>query len=173
MAGIYIHIPFCKQICHYCDFYKTATLRNIEPFLFALIKEIELKSSFIDDKIETIYFGGGTPSVLNDYQIATIFAHLSKYFDLSDLIESTIEVNPDDLNKNTLKRLKFSGFNRISIGVQSFNDDILKFLNRRHNAKDAIESIDHRRTEADLHHPATPEAVLMAVEDLKRRIPRT
>jgi oxygen-independent coproporphyrinogen-3 oxidase len=142
MAGIYVHIPFCKQICHYCDFYKIASSKNIESYLSALFKEIELKHTFSHEKIQTIYFGGGTPSVLSNNQLDRIINQLSKNFDLSGLIESTIEVNPDDLNIDFLKEIRLSGFNRISIGVQSFNDEILKFLNRRHNAKNAIESID-------------------------------
>ena len=142
MAGLYVHIPFCKQICHYCDFYKTATLKYKSEFLEALIKEIVLKKDYIDEPIETLYFGGGSPSVLNCNDLNKILDCFKNYYKLNTLIETTIEVNPDDLNLDYLMRLKELGFNRLSIGVQSFNNDILKYLNRRHTSETAINAIN-------------------------------
>jgi oxygen-independent coproporphyrinogen-3 oxidase len=143
LAGIYVHIPFCKTICHYCDFYKTANLKTIDVVIDCILKEIELKKSWISENVSTIYFGGGTPSVLNINQLSKIIDFIFKNFSFDNELEITIEVNPDDVSIDYLKQVSNIGFNRLSIGIQSFNDDILKFLNRRHNsysAKNAIEN---------------------------------
>jgi len=144
MAGIYIHIPFCVQRCYYCDFYSTIKLQHIDDYVEALIKEIQLKSDFFQDsKIETIYFGGGTPSVLNINKIEKIKSVLYKTFKISNNPEITIEINPDDTNPIYLNNLLNIDINRLSIGVQSFDDTCLKLMNRRHNSKQAIKSIEN------------------------------
>ncbi|MDB5281698.1 MAG: hemW [Bacteroidota bacterium] len=145
MAGIYIHIPFCKQACHYCNFYFSTSLGNKEKFVQALLKEIELSKDYLEgEKIETIYFGGGTPSLLSKNEIEAIVEKLAAYHDLSSLKEFTFETNPDDLSKERIKEfeaLKPLGLNRFSIGVQSFFDEDLKYMNRAHNAEEALSSI--------------------------------
>lgn len=142
MAGIYVHIPYCKTICHYCDFYKTANLKNIDDFVNALLIEIDLKKNLIQENINTIYLGGGTPSVLSFSQLDQLFSKIYKTFNISADAEITIEINPDDVSLDYYQSLKNFGINRISIGIQSFNDRILKFINRRHDRKAGINSIE-------------------------------
>jgi len=141
LAGIYIHIPFCKQFCYYCDFYKSANYKYVDPFMDAIIKEIDLQANFTDEIIDTIYFGGGTPSSVSIRHIELILKKLTEIFIISEAAEITFELNPDDVDCGYYLKLKNIGINRLSIGIQSFNDDVLKFLNRRHNAKQAINSI--------------------------------
>ncbi|RLD63473.1 MAG: coproporphyrinogen III oxidase [Bacteroidetes bacterium] len=138
MAGIYIHIPFCKQKCFYCDFYSTTLLKNKSAFVNALIKEIYLQKDYLKNNcVETIYFGGGTPSVLSYEELMIIFNQIYKIFNVAKNPEITFEANPDDLTRDYLKELKQTQVNRLSIGVQSFFDDDLKTMNRRHNAEQA------------------------------------
>ncbi len=142
MAGIYIHIPFCMQKCGYCDFYSLVGLSDKSAFVSALCAEINLrKDELINQSVNTIYFGGGTPSVLKKADFERIILALKEAYDISKLEEFTIEVNPDDLNPAFLIELKQLGFNRLSMGIQSFNDRILSFMNRRHNAKEAKEAV--------------------------------
>jgi oxygen-independent coproporphyrinogen-3 oxidase len=143
MAGIYIHIPFCRTICHYCDFYKVAAFGNKKFFLDALLKEIEIRSEYLGNQpIETIYFGGGTPSVLEATEIKKILLHISAYYNIEKDCEITLEANPDDLTDYYLASLcEKTEVNRLSIGVQSFRDNDLKLMNRRHNGYTAYESI--------------------------------
>ena len=142
MAGIYIHIPFCKQKCHYCNFYSVASDRNKEAFLEALAKEIELQRNYLkNETVETIYFGGGTPSVLSADEINFLFQKLQAIFSISKDAEITFEANPDDLTKSYLQSLKRTPTNRFSIGVQSFIEEDLKYLNRVHSAQQALKSI--------------------------------
>lgn len=141
MAGIYIHIPFCKKICYYCDFYKSTNYRFVDQFIEAIIKEISFKRNFANEIIESIYFGGGTPSSIPIYHIELILNVLYKTFNISEKTEITFEINPDDVDLKYLETLRSIGVNRLSIGIQSFNDYVLKFLNRRHNAKQSINSI--------------------------------
>ncbi|MFN0080997.1 MAG: radical SAM family heme chaperone HemW [Ferruginibacter sp.] len=142
MAGIYIHIPFCKQACSYCNFHFSVSLKNKPSFVKALIKEIETDSSFIDDEIiETIYIGGGTPSLLDCVELQFIFGALRKKFIISNNVEITLEANPDDVNKTSLADWKKVGINRLSVGLQSFNENELKWMNRAHNAAQSIQSI--------------------------------
>lgn len=147
MAGIYIHIPFCKQACTYCNFYFSTSLGNKDAFLKALLKEVELTKEYLEGKdIETIYIGGGTPSILSVTELSSIIEAIAKHYNISQLKEFTIEANPDDLNKGKvteLKTLKSIGLNRFSIGVQSFFDADLKYMNRAHNANEALTSIKH------------------------------
>lgn len=145
MAGIYIHIPFCKQACNYCNFYFSTSLGNKDKFIQALLQEISQTRGYLhNQKIETLYFGGGTPSLLSLVDFQTILATLEQYYDLSDLKEFTIETNPDDLSAEKIKdfvALKSFGFNRFSMGVQSFVAADLRYMNRAHTADEALESI--------------------------------
>lgn len=144
MSGIYIHIPFCKQKCHYCNFYSVVSNKYRAVFIEALLKEIHRQKNYLKDKtIHTIYFGGGTPSMLTSKEINQILEQLNSLFTVSTDVEITLEANPDDLDKTKLKILKNeTAINRLSIGIQSFFDDDLIYLNRVHNgnqARDAIE----------------------------------
>ncbi len=142
MAGIYIHIPFCKQACHYCNFHFSTSLRYKNDFITALLQEIELQKDYLKgETIESIYFGGGTPSLLAGREISIILDAINKYHKVERHSEITLEANPDDLNKDKLKVLKGSGINRLSIGVQSFNELDLKYMNRSHNAEQALRSL--------------------------------
>ena len=143
MAGIYIHIPFCKQACNYCNFYFSTSLGNKEKFIQALLKEIELTKNYLGGKkIETIYIGGGTPSQLTIDDLHLIVEGLNAVYDLSELKEFTMETNPDDLKEiESIKALGTLGVNRFSIGIQSFFDEDLKYMNRAHNANEALTAI--------------------------------
>ena len=138
MASIYIHIPYCKQACHYCNFYFSTKLKTKSQFLSALEKEIILKQKDIKDRINSIYIGGGTPSVLCSVELEKIIANIKKNFNINNDAEITIEINPDDYKNGQLDDYKKIGFNRLSVGVQSFNNKDLKLMNRRHNASQAI-----------------------------------
>jgi oxygen-independent coproporphyrinogen-3 oxidase len=147
MAGIYIHIPFCKKICSYCDFYKIIAPEDKGPLLKALLTEANRRSDYLEgEKISTIYFGGGTPSVLGPIEFDEILKGLNNIFTVDSDCEITAELNPDDVDIAYLKGLKDSGINRISLGIQSWNDDDLKFLKRRHDSaraeKALIDSLD-------------------------------
>lgn len=142
MAGIYIHIPFCKTKCHYCDFYKTTDFGAKTDFVSALKKEIKWRKDELgSEKIASIYFGGGTPSVLKITEITEILALVSQCYELENDIEITLEANPDDLSSDFLEGVKTTTVNRLSIGTQSFHDHDLKSMNRRHNSHQAIHSI--------------------------------
>lgn len=142
MAGIYIHIPFCRQKCSYCNFYFSVSMKTKNALVEAILKEIELNHNYLSNKkIDSIYFGGGTPSVLSSVEIALIIERLNQYFIFNSNIEITLEANPDDINKKYLNELKNIGINRFSMGVQSFFDDELIILNRSHNATKAQDSI--------------------------------
>lgn len=138
MAGIYIHIPFCKKACYYCDFHFSSYLALKEPLIDALVKEIELQKSFLEEPVETIYFGGGTPSILEAREVERILNTIYKYHAVSPAAEITLEANPDDLNADKLKAFKILNINRLSIGMQTFNNALLKFMNRIHNAGDSL-----------------------------------
>lgn len=142
MAGIYLHIPFCVQRCHYCDFFSSTRLELRKKFVNACLNEIELRADFLEGKeSDTIYLGGGTPSLLDTASLELILNKLFKHLNISSKTEITIEANPDDLNIDMLSNLKSVGFNRISLGIQSFRDKDLMFMNRRHNAEQAIKSV--------------------------------
>lgn len=144
MAGIYIHVPFCRQKCHYCDFYKTLDTSLVGDFLKALLKELELRKDYVDgEKIETVYFGGGTPSVLKKTELRQIIRFLHNTFDVAHDAEITLEANPDDLLPDYLEMLFDSGVNRLSVGVQSFQDEHLRQMNRRHDVRQAVESVEN------------------------------
>ncbi len=142
MAGIYIHIPFCRQKCYYCDFYKTVNTSLQSDFIKALKSEILLQENYLEgEQVETIYFGGGTPSVLTKDDLTEITGFLHEVFPISPGCEITFEANPDDLVPGYLTDLYSVGIRRLSIGIQSFDDALLKKMNRRHNAIQAVEAI--------------------------------
>ena len=147
MPGIYVHIPFCKQKCFYCDFYKTLETDKREDFVSALLREIEMRKTYLDPArdIETLYFGGGTPSVLSITELRRIIKAIKSNFSFVDNPEITLEINPDDVTDSFLKSIKKEGINRLSIGIQSFSDKILSMLNRRHNAKQSLRSVEMAR----------------------------
>ncbi|MBW2598972.1 MAG: radical SAM family heme chaperone HemW [Deltaproteobacteria bacterium] len=144
IPGIYIHIPFCLSKCGYCDFYSVTSTEKISRFIDSILKEMELYRGCFD-RFDTLYLGGGTPSLLDSAQLAKIIDGIRKYFPLSADAEITIEVNPGDLSRETAELLFKTGINRISIGVQSFDEHILSFLGRRHSSIDAISAIEHIR----------------------------
>ena len=146
-AGIYIHIPFCKTKCIYCDFYSvTKRDDSIEQFVDCLVKEIKLnKNKLSQINFDTIFFGGGTPSVLTEHQIEKILNTLNKYYDLDENIEITLECNPGEISYEKLKFFHQIGVNRLSIGFQSFNEKILKFLGRLHNSEQSIATFNNAR----------------------------
>ncbi len=142
MAGIYIHIPFCRQKCFYCDFYKTLDTSLVPKFISALKKEIVLRKNYLENEpVKTIYFGGGTPSVLSEKELNEILSFLKSEFTVQQNTEITFEANPDDLTPEYLQHIYNAGINRLSIGIQSFKDDFLKSMNRRHSALQAVESV--------------------------------
>jgi len=141
-GGLYIHIPFCKQACHYCDFHFSTQMGKKEAMVTALAKEIRLrKNEFENDIVETIYFGGGTPSVLTALEIEFLITKVYENYSVIDNPEITLEANPDDLSNNKIIELAKSSINRLSIGVQSFFEEDLKLMNRSHSAKQAIDSL--------------------------------
>ncbi|MEK6495326.1 radical SAM family heme chaperone HemW [Myroides odoratimimus] len=143
MAGIYIHIPFCKQACHYCDFHFSTSLKKKEEMLAGLKREMALRQNELDGEIiETIYFGGGTPSILEVDEINDLIQTVYNLFEVNEHPEITLEANPDDLDKATLYKLAESRVNRLSIGIQSFYEDDLKMMNRAHNSTEAIECLE-------------------------------
>ena len=152
MSGIYIHIPFCKQACYYCDFHFSTSLKKKEELILALVKELELRKEELQEPVETIYFGGGTPSLLTIEELQFLINEVYKNYTISENPEITLEANPDDLIENPLspraesrgltsksifKEYKTLGINRLSIGIQSFFEDDLKNMNRAHNAAEA------------------------------------
>ncbi|MBQ8530393.1 MAG: radical SAM family heme chaperone HemW [Parabacteroides sp.] len=142
MAGIYIHIPFCAKRCLYCDFFSSTDMQFKTPYIQAIIREMELRKDYIDNEpIETIYFGGGTPSQLGEKDFEKIFDAINRIFDTSQCQEITLEANPDDMTPEYVASLQKLPFNRISMGVQSFQEKDLRFLNRRHNREQAIRAV--------------------------------
>ena len=138
MAGIYIHIPFCNSKCNYCNFYSVASSKHLDAYIPALLKEIALQHSYLEkEPIETIYIGGGTPSLLGYTQLASILEKLNKTFEIKPDAEITIEANPNDLNASKIKDFKKLFINRLSIGIQSFFKEDLKYLHRLHSPSQA------------------------------------
>ncbi len=142
MASIYIHIPFCKQACHYCDFHFSTTMGKKEEMITAIISELEMrKAEFENDEVSNLYFGGGTPSVLNTAEIEQIIDACYAHYKIQEDPEITLEANPDDLTEQKIRELAASPINRLSIGVQSFYEEDLKLMNRAHNAQEAIDCL--------------------------------
>lgn len=143
MAGIYIHIPFCKQACYYCNFHFSTSLRFKSELITALIKEIELQKNYCDGEIiDTIYFGGGTPSLCTTVELQNIVEAIQNHFTVASNTEITFEANPDDITEANLISWKTIGINRLSIGIQSFFEDDLQWMNRAHTSQQAIESLN-------------------------------
>ncbi len=139
MAGIYIHIPFCKQACHYCDFHFSTSLKRKSELVELIAKEAQIRADELSGiPINTIYFGGGTPSLLSGEEIKSIADKIHENYHVAPGVEFTLEANPDDLDADRLRALKDAGVNRLSIGIQSFSDKSLKWMNRAHNAKEAL-----------------------------------
>ena len=143
MAGLYTHIPYCKSKCIYCDFYSTPQVETMGQYVQSLLCEAELrKNEIANEPVKTLYVGGGTPSVMPVELLTSLINGLSEIFDLSQVEEFTIEVNPDDVTNDYVKNLTAIGVNRVSMGVQSFNDNELKAINRRHTAQQAIDAVN-------------------------------
>ena len=175
MAGVYIHIPFCKQACFYCDFHFSTNQSVKEELIEAIARELSLQKDYLQgEPIETIYFGGGTPSLLTKKDLEAILHSVHKNYSIAGLPEVTLEANPDDLNEEKIVALKEAGINRISLGVQSFDNTILKFLNRAHTGEDALASIDLLRKHGsnnlsiDLIHSIPGQDDLMLRKNLEK-----
>jgi oxygen-independent coproporphyrinogen-3 oxidase len=142
MAGIYIHIPFCKKLCFYCDFYHVVSVNDNSAFIDALLKEASIRKDYLESEtVSTIYLGGGTPSVFSIKDLGTILNHINKLFSIEKDCEISIELNPDDILPAYLEGLKNLNINRISLGIQSWRDSDLKILNRRHDSAQAIKAL--------------------------------
>ena len=142
MAGLYIHIPFCKQKCHYCNFYSIASSRNKSKLIEAIVQELKIASTYIKgESLKTVYFGGGTPSLLDERELNSLFEAIYKHFRVEANAEITLEANPDDLHAEKVDIIRKSPVNRLSIGIQSFHDDDLQALNRIHTSQQSIEAI--------------------------------
>jgi oxygen-independent coproporphyrinogen-3 oxidase len=142
MAGLYIHIPFCRKACNYCNFHFSTSLKQINEMVSSIAKEMEIRAKEIDEEINTIYFGGGTPSLLHISLLDTLMNSARKHYNINDQAEITLEANPDDIDLEKAEEWKALGINRFSIGIQSFADENLKWMNRAHNAKQSITAID-------------------------------
>ena len=138
MAGIYIHIPFCRQKCHYCNFHFSVSLKNKDALMESILKEIEMTTGFLGThRLDTVYFGGGTPSLMSPEILISILQQVQKHYAINPDAEITLEANPDDLDTGYLSKLGEAGFNRISLGVQSFIDGELQLMNRTHDSRQA------------------------------------
>lgn len=143
MASIYIHIPFCKQACYYCDFHFSTHMQGKEQLLQAIKQELRMQQHYLGQaKVTSIYLGGGTPSLLEAHEVEALLTHITHYFPLAEQVEVTLEANPDDLTWAKLQALHAAGINRLSIGVQSFQDALLRYLHRIHDSAKAIASIE-------------------------------
>ena len=148
MAGIYLHIPFCRQACHYCNFHFSTSLQNKNEFVPALLKEAELRKEYIGGQtVDTVYFGGGTPSLLDAAELEDILRKLRELFPIRNDAELTLEANPDDITVEKLRAWKKAGINRLSIGIQSFFEEDLLWMHRAHNSSQAVESLLMARAE--------------------------
>ncbi|HTB30505.1 MAG TPA: radical SAM family heme chaperone HemW [Bacteroidia bacterium] len=147
MPGIYIHIPFCTKACHYCDFHFSTSLQNKELMIEAILDEIDARENYLENKdLSTIYFGGGTPSLLTGVELERIIDKIKEHFEIARNAEITLEANPDDLTKEKINGLTNAGINRLSIGIQSFFDEDLVRMNRSHTAKQAIEAVENAKS---------------------------
>lgn len=142
MAGIYFHIPFCKQACHYCDFHFSTSLKKREALLLAMEKELQSRSAEFRDEVSTIYFGGGTPSLLTQEELQKLLDQCREHYNLRPDLEVCLEANPDDLDPEKLAELKDIGVERLSIGVQSFSDEKLNAMNRAHSASESQRCVE-------------------------------
>ena len=146
MAGIYLHIPFCKRICSYCDFFREVGTGRLAPLVEAMHREMEARSDYLgSEAVRTRYFGGGTPSLCPPDLLEGLLDHAARLFDCTQVEETTLEANPDDLTPEYLGALRRIGIDRLSIGIQSFDDDCLRLMNRRHNAAQAVQAVRNAR----------------------------
>ncbi|MDE1190810.1 MAG: radical SAM family heme chaperone HemW [Arachidicoccus sp.] len=141
LSGIYIHIPYCKKACHYCDFHFSTTKYNSAEMMDCINKEMLLRKNYLQDEIETIYFGGGTPSLLKAEEIRRVTETIRNNFTVTEFPEITLEANPDDIDEESILQWKFAGINRLSIGVQSFHQKDLEWMNRAHDEKQALNCV--------------------------------
>jgi oxygen-independent coproporphyrinogen-3 oxidase len=143
MAGLYLHIPFCKQACYYCDFHFSTNQSQKAELVNQVAHELYLQRGYLQgESLETIYFGGGTPSLLTAKELEIIFSAIYKYYAVSGTPEITLEANPDDLTSTKLDELRLAGINRLSIGIQTFDDNVLRFLNRAHTAREGLSCLE-------------------------------
>lgn len=142
MSGLYLHIPYCKQKCHYCDFHFSTSLQTRDEMVEALISELDQRKDYLKQPLNTIYFGGGTPSLLTAKDFEKIFSCISDNFRINSNAEITVEANPDDLDEKKLTELKSVGVNRLSIGIQSFDDKVLQWMNRAHTKQQTYNAIE-------------------------------
>ena len=145
MSGIYIHIPYCKQACHYCDFHFSTSMKTKNEMIDCIVKEMDIRKSEFSKKIDSVYIGGGTPSVMTNLELETIFNGLEKKISISDIKEITIEINPEDLINEKLEFYNEIGINRLSIGIQSMNNKILKWMNRSHDTNQVINGLNNTK----------------------------
>ena len=146
MATLYFHIPFCKRICSYCDFYKVGALELLPRVVESMHRELDERSSYLSERrLTSIYFGGGTPSLVAPDDIEQLINHAREIFDCSKVEEVTIEANPDDITEEYVAALKSTSVNRVSLGIQSFDDRVLQFMNRRHTGTEAEEAVKRLR----------------------------
>ncbi|MEO9483270.1 MAG: radical SAM family heme chaperone HemW [Ekhidna sp.] len=145
MAGIYIHIPFCRQACHYCDFHFSTNLSTQNEMVKAIVKEIEDRKDYLNEEVNTIYLGGGTPSLLTSDQVVHLLNTVFANYDVCSHAEITLEANPEDLSLNKSKELAEAGINRLSIGVQTFDESKLAWMNRAHDANDSFGAFEKAR----------------------------
>ncbi|MDX1700240.1 MAG: radical SAM family heme chaperone HemW [Melioribacteraceae bacterium] len=152
MAGIYIHIPFCKQACHYCNFHFSTVLKQKSEILTAIQQEIKMRKDYVGgEKLKSVYFGGGTPSILEISEIEKLLQLIRSEYSLTSDCEITIEGNPDDLTKDKLEEYKYMGVNRLSIGIQSFLEDELVFMNRSHDVDQAFACLENAKASGFLN----------------------
>lgn len=178
MAGLYIHVPFCRQACSYCDFYFVTKMELIPNYVDALIREIGTwsESRWTQEEIKTLYFGGGTPSTLSAKQLERILNEIHKTFDLSQLQEFTFELNPDDADPDYLQDLRSLGVDRLSMGIQSFQPKLLEFMHRSHTADQAIRSLENiqkagfKRFTADLIYGNPGQTIDMLDADIDQML---
>ena len=145
MSGIYIHIPYCKQACHYCDFHFSTSMKTKNEMIDCIVKEMDIRESEFSKKIDSLYIGGGTPSLMTNLELETIFNGLEKKMSIGDIKEITIEINPEDLISEKLEFYKDIGINRLSIGIQSMNNNILKWMNRSHDTNQVINGLNNTK----------------------------
>lgn len=177
MAGLYIHIPFCKKACHYCDFHFTRNVAQMDDMVDAICRELQLQFYFLErETLHTIYFGGGTPSLINEDQLKRLMQTIRLEYDLSSNPEITLEANPDDLNVEKLDMFYRNGINRLSIGVQTFHDPHLKWMNRAHTSEEAEETFYMARKAGfenislDLIYALPHDSHELWLEDLKKMV---
>jgi oxygen-independent coproporphyrinogen-3 oxidase len=154
MSGIYIHIPFCRKACYYCNFHFSTQTQHLDSFVEALVKEIAIQKNYLTTPIETLYFGGGTPSLLSEAQIELIVNSVHTHFTIADNVEFTLEANPDDISLTKTSAWSNLGINRLSIGIQSFQASALAWMNRAHSTKQSHEAIENAKA-AGIHNIST------------------